>query len=84
MAITTISSREFNQDVGGAKKAAERGPVFVTDRGAPAHVLLSIAQYQRLVGKGQKIADLLAISDEADVDFEIPASSELARAADLT
>ena len=50
MTITTISSREFNQDTSGAKKAASKGPVFITDRGKPAHVLLSIEDYQKLTG----------------------------------
>ena len=27
----SISSREFNQDVGKAKRAAEQGPVFITE-----------------------------------------------------
>jgi hypothetical protein len=39
---TTLSSREFNQDTGRAKKAAENGPVFITDRGRPAHRSKSI------------------------------------------
>ncbi len=47
---TTLSSREFNHDTSGAKKAALSGPVFITDRGRPAHVLLSIDDYQRLAG----------------------------------
>ena len=50
MAITTLSSREFNQDTSRAKKAASEGPVFITDRGKPAHVLLSIEDYQRITG----------------------------------
>jgi PHD/YefM family antitoxin component YafN of YafNO toxin-antitoxin module len=41
MNITTISSREFNQDVSRAKRIAFKGPVFITDRGRPAHVLLT-------------------------------------------
>ncbi|MCW0001654.1 type II toxin-antitoxin system Phd/YefM family antitoxin [Pararhizobium sp. YC-54] len=45
---TTFSSREFNQDTGRAKKAAADGPVFITDRGRPAHVLLSIDEYRKL------------------------------------
>ena len=71
MTITTISSREFNQDTSGAKKAAARGPVFITDRGKPAHVLLTIEEYQRLVG-GPDIVQLLAmdVSEEMDFDFE--------------
>ena len=35
MSITTLSSREFNQDTSRAKKAARNGPVFVTDRADP-------------------------------------------------
>ena len=50
MTITTISSREFNQHISEAKKAANKGPVFITDRGRPAHVLLSIKEYQQLSG----------------------------------
>lgn len=45
---TTFSSREFNQDTGRAKKAAADGPVFITDRGRPAHVLLSIEDYRKM------------------------------------
>jgi len=48
MPVTTFSSREFNQDTGRAKKAAANGPVFITDRGKPAHVLLSIKEYRRI------------------------------------
>ena len=33
MTITTLSSREFNHDTGRAKRAALKGPVFITDRG---------------------------------------------------
>ena len=72
MTVTTLSSREFNQDTSGAKRAAEDGPVFITDRGKPAHVLLSIAEYQRLVGKQTSIVDLLSMPDVADIDFDPP------------
>ncbi|MFZ5487965.1 type II toxin-antitoxin system Phd/YefM family antitoxin [Extensimonas perlucida] len=70
MTITTLSSRELNQDVTRAKKAAQNGPVFITDRGKPAHVLLSIEEYQRLTHQRRNIADALAMADVADVDFE--------------
>ena len=72
MAITTLSSRELNQDVGRAKKAAKDGPVFITDRGRPAHVLLSIEEYRRLTAQGRNIADALAIPNDADVEFDPP------------
>ena len=44
--MTTMSSREFNQDAGKAKRLAMQGPVFITDRGRLAHVLLTIEEYQ--------------------------------------
>ncbi len=43
MTIKTVSSREFNQHVSKAKKDAEQGPVVITTRGRPAHVLLNIS-----------------------------------------
>jgi prevent-host-death family protein len=72
---TTLSSREFNQDTGRAKKAARRGPVVITDRNKPTHVLLSIEEYQRLVqqkGRRQSIGDLVAMPEVADIEFEPP------------
>jgi prevent-host-death family protein len=84
MTITTISSREFNQHASEAKKAAGLGPVFITDRGRPAHVLLSIRDYQRLTGGQQKIADLLAMPGAEDIELNIPVMSNLAKSADLT
>ena len=70
MPITSLSSREFNQDTSRAKRAASLGPVFITDRGKPAHVLLSIEEYQRITGGRRKIADALAMPEIADIDFD--------------
>jgi prevent-host-death family protein len=72
MAITTLSSREFNQEVGRAKKAAKQGPVFVTDRGKPTHVLLDYDAYRRLTGGGPSILDLLGNAEAAEIELEIP------------
>ncbi|MCX7056255.1 MAG: type II toxin-antitoxin system Phd/YefM family antitoxin [Proteobacteria bacterium] len=69
MAITIRSSREFNRDASGAKKAAAQGPVIITDRGKPTHVLLTIADYQRLLGQPSKITQVLAMPDAAEVEF---------------
>ena len=70
MTITTLSSREFNQDASRAKKAAKDGPVFITDRGKPAHVLLTYDEYQRLSGNQMSLAEALA--GPGDFDFEPP------------
>ncbi len=70
MAITTLSSREFNQNTSAAKKAAEKGPVFITDRGRPAHVLLSIEEYERVSKARKTILELLAMPEADAVEFE--------------
>jgi hypothetical protein len=67
--ITTISSRRFNQDASGAKKASQIGPLLITVRGNPAHVLLTIGKYWRLVGKQRSVVNLLAMADAADIKF---------------
>ena len=82
--VTTLSSRQFNQEASKAKKAAEAGPVIITDRGRPAHVLLTFDEYKRLTGGAAKIADLLALPGVEDVELEIPSSREPARPADVS
>ena len=66
------------------KRAAQDGPVFITDRGKPAHVLLSIEAYRRLAGPQESILDLLADPEAADVDFEPGRLRDLTRPADLS
>lgn len=85
MAITKLSSRDFNQDTSRAKRAAKRGPVFITDRGRPSHVLLTVEEYQRITAGQKSIADLLAMPAAADVEFEPPrVGANLHKSADLT
>ena len=85
MAITTISSREFNQDTSRAKKAARKGPVFITDRGRPAHVLLSNSEYRKITDKQESILDLLAMPEADEIEFEPPRlGDELFRPADFS
>ena len=85
MAVTTLSSREFNQDTSRAKQAATEGPVFITDRGKPAHVLLSIEEYQRLTGGQDSIVDRLGLpAGIEDVELELPPMRDIARPAKLT
>ena len=60
--MKVITSREFNQDVSAAKRVARDEPVFVTDRGRPTHVLMSIDQFRQLSGQRENIVDLLAMA----------------------
>ena len=85
MTITTLSSREFNQDTGRAKLAARNGPVFITDRGSPAHVLLTFEEYQRLTGGTASIIDLLGLPPGVeDAELEPPRLRDPAQPADLS
>ena len=84
MTITTLSSREFNQGASEAKRAANNGPVFITDRGRPAHVLMSFEEYQRLTKQRRNIADALAMPGIADIEFNAPRVTIEARLADFS
>ena len=70
--MATVSSREFNQAISQAKKAALDGPLFITDRGRSAYVLMTIERYEQLLGNQPSILDLLADPDCAEIEFEPP------------
>lgn len=73
MSTTRITSREFNQDVTRAKRAAAQGPVYITDRGRPAHVLLTIEAYEALkAGENVRISEFLSLPEAAGIEFEVP------------
>ncbi len=82
--ITTLSSRELNQDIGRAKKAALEGPVFITDRGKPVYVLLSIGEYQRITGKRRDIVEALSMPGLANIEFDPPRANIQSQPADLS
>jgi PHD/YefM family antitoxin component YafN of YafNO toxin-antitoxin module len=85
MGTLIITSREFNQDVSKAKREALKGPVFITDRGQPSHVLLSIEAWQKIAHADANIVELLAMPDGADIDFDAPRLDRpLQRPADLS
>lgn len=66
--MKVVSSRDFNQDVSQAKRAARIEPVFITDRGKPTHVLMSIENFRHLTGQTENLVDLLAMTDPNDVE----------------
>ncbi len=66
--MAELSAREFNKDVSAAKRAAAKAPVIITDRGRPSHVLLSIADYRRLLADDRSIVDWLSVDDGVDLE----------------
>jgi prevent-host-death family protein len=85
MAITRISSREFNQNVSRARRVADSGPVIITDRGKPAYVLLSHDAYRRLASDEPGIRELVDLPGVEDIEFDPPRLGEgIFRPADLS
>lgn len=68
--MKVVTSRKFNQDVSQAKRFARVEPVFVTDRGRPTHVLLSIEAFRELTGPSESMVDLLAMPDAPALDLD--------------
>lgn len=79
--MSTMSARQFNQDVSAAKRAAQDAPVIITDRGEPAFVLLSIEEFRRLRGPRRIIVEMLSMDE--DIDFEPGHLEFTARVPDL-
>ncbi|MCE2424865.1 MAG: type II toxin-antitoxin system Phd/YefM family antitoxin [Pseudomonadales bacterium] len=81
---STMSSREFNRDVSKAKRDARRGPVFITDRGRPAHVLLTVEHYRTITDREASLGDLLSMPDAAEFDFDPPRLGDVTASTDLS
>lgn len=84
MSITTLSSREFQQNANQAQKATKSGPVFITNRGRPTQVLLSIEDYQRITAQKHSIVDALSMPGLADIEVEFPRPDGFPRPADFS
>jgi prevent-host-death family protein len=84
MPITTLSSREFQQNANQAQKAARSGPVFITNRGRTAHVLLSYEEYQRITGSRRNLVEALSMPGLEDIELNIPRVRNMPRPADLS
>ncbi|MDQ3782642.1 MAG: type II toxin-antitoxin system Phd/YefM family antitoxin [Actinomycetota bacterium] len=78
-----MSSRQFNQDASGAKRAAAGGPVYITDRGRPAHVLLTFEAYQELIGTHSILERLGEPEGVEDMEFVAPRLDEPGRPAEF-
>jgi prevent-host-death family protein len=84
MSTTSLTSRELNHDVSKAKKAAETGPVVITDRGRPSHVLMTYSEFERLTGRRRNLVDSLAMPGLSGIDLDPPRSIVSTREVDLS
>jgi prevent-host-death family protein len=65
-----MTSREFNQNVSGAKRFADDGPVVITDRGAPVYVLMRHEEFQKLTKGEPSLLDVLGHVGGEDIDLQ--------------
>ncbi|MBB4953253.1 prevent-host-death family protein [Agrobacterium vitis] len=79
-----LTSRELNQDVSRAKRAAETGPVIITDRGQPSHVLMTYDEFQRLSGRRRNLVDALSMPGLSTIEFDTPRATISVREVDLS
>ena len=80
----TVTSREFNQDLGEAKKASEKEPVFITNRGQASHVLMSYDHYKSILGKKKTIGELLSMPGAEDTDLPLARDDKFSRDVDFS
>ena len=78
--MRSMSAQEFNRDVSAAKRAANLGPLLITDRGDPAYVLMSVTDYKALEQPRASLATLLA----AGHDFQLDLPERTVSVRDLT
>lgn len=82
--VHTFSSRDFTRDVGAAKRAAAKGPVFITDRGRPAYALLKIDDYYRLANEQPRsLFDIMDAIPGGDFEFDPPQVNGVVQSAEL-
>ena len=79
--MAVMTSREFNQHVSQAQKAAQSDPVIITNRGEPAYVLMTYAEYEKtLQSKSVRSGlDALMPLDAADIELELQPRSRAQR-----
>lgn len=70
MATTTVSIEELERDASRVRKASERGPVFITEHGRPANVLLTIEEYRKLSGEQEEVVEPVATPGDHEIKFD--------------
>lgn len=82
--MSTLTTRELNHDVSSAKKAAQDGPVIITNRGKPSHVLMTYDDFKRLSGKRRSLIEALSMPGLSEIDFSPERTEIVSRAVDLS
>jgi prevent-host-death family protein len=70
--LKTVNSRALNHDIGSAKRAAQEGPVIITDRGKPAYVLMTYETFERYAEREASLLELLDMPGLDGIEFDPP------------
>lgn len=76
---TTFTARQYNQDTSAVKRATKNGPVFITERGKPSHVMMTIEAYERLKGKHAKVPLVNFLEGLALADLDLTRDYDVGR-----
>lgn len=83
MPVTTFTCRAFNRQLSQAKKATEQGVVYISDRGKPAHLLMTYEEYRKLSGDSRNLLDALVMPGVEEIDFDAPRATINSRDVDF-
>lgn len=84
MATATLPSRKIEPNLTELLEESNEGPVFLHDEHRPSHVLMTIADYERIISGKLNIVEMLWMPGMPDIDFDPVRSTEPARPADFS
>jgi len=84
MTTATLPGKTSELSLAQAQKKAEHEPFVIFGENGPSHILLSIADYKRLISGKLNIVEMLWMPDMADIDFDPQRSTETVRPADFS
>lgn len=76
-----FSSREFNREPGRIKRAAQNGPVIITERGEPALAVISWAEYCALKRPSPSLLERISVPGLSGIALETERAKTVPRAA---
>lgn len=83
MATATLPSRKIEPDLTDLLHESNEGPVFLNCERWPSHVLMTVADYQRIISGKLNLVEMLWMPGMPDIDFDTARSTAAARPSEL-
>jgi PHD/YefM family antitoxin component YafN of YafNO toxin-antitoxin module len=77
--MSQFTAREFNQDVSRVKRASKDGPAFISERGKPSHVLMTIEAYNKLATDKTRVPLIAFLEGLALAELDITRDPDTGR-----